>query len=98
MRRAARIDDNQGAIITALRSAGATVQPLHTVGGGVPDLLVGFMGQTFLYEIKDGAKVKSKQALTPDQEAWHAAWTGSPVYIVRDVTGAVDALLKGRNA
>jgi hypothetical protein len=46
--RAAKIDANQEAVVLALRSAGATVQSLAGVGKGVPDLLVGYKGQTLL--------------------------------------------------
>lgn len=41
MRHAARTDRNQAEIVKALRAAGCSVQCLHAVGGGVPDLLVG---------------------------------------------------------
>lgn len=92
MRRAAKIDANQPDIVEALRRCGATVQPLHTVGQGVPDLLVGFRGQTLLLEVKDGAKPPSERKLTPDQVRWHEAWDGHPVYVVRDVTEAVGVL------
>ena len=40
MRRAARIDDNQIAIVKALRKAGCSVLSLAAVGNGCPDLLV----------------------------------------------------------
>lgn len=89
MRRAAKVDRNQPEIVAALRSIGATVQPLHTVGQGVPDLLVGFKGQTLLMEVKDGSRPPSERKLTPDQEQWHENWTGGPVYVVTDVTAAV---------
>ena len=42
MRQAAKVDDNQAAIVEALRSLGASVESLAAVGKGVPDLLVGF--------------------------------------------------------
>ena len=86
--RAAKVDANQSAIIAALRNIGCSVQPLHTVGGGVPDLLVGHRGRNYLIEIKDGAKSPSARRLTPDQVAWHEAWRGD----VRVVTGVVEAL------
>jgi len=76
MRRAARADANQTEIIKFLRELGASVQPLHTVGGGCPDLLVGRGGRNFLLEVKDGTKSASRQILTPDQGAWRAAWSG----------------------
>jgi hypothetical protein len=82
MRRAAKIDANQEAVVSALRSAGATVQSLASVGKGVPDLLVGFKGQTLLMEVKDGLKAVSKQRLTEDQLTWHGNWKGGSLAVV----------------
>ncbi len=76
MRRAARIDANQREIIRALRAVGATVEPLHFVGRGFPDILVGFRGRNYLIEIKDGTKPPSKRRLTKDERAWHERWRG----------------------
>lgn len=81
MRRAAKVDDNQRDIVQALRQIGATVQPLSAVGDGVPDLLVGYRALNILIEVKDGAKPKSKQNLTMEQETWHARWLGQVVII-----------------
>jgi hypothetical protein len=89
VRRAAAVDANQQGIIGALRKAGASVQPLHTVGQGCPDLLCGFRGQTHLIEIKDGAKSPSRRALTPDQMTWHALWWGRPVAVVKSIPEAL---------
>jgi hypothetical protein len=91
MRRAAKIDANQPDIVQALRAIGAFVQDLSGVGGGCPDLLVAFRGQTILVEVKDGSKCASKRRLTPDQQVWHASWTGGPLAIVTDVEGAIRA-------
>lgn len=91
MRRAAKIDANQVAIVKALRQIGCTVQHLHAVGDGCPDLLVGAYGQTLLVEVKDGSKPPSARRLTEDQLAWHGAWTGGPVAIVTDIEGAIRA-------
>ena len=82
MRRAAKIDANHDQVVSALRAAGATVQTLAAVGKGVPDLLVGFRGQTILMEIKDGRKIPSAQRLTEDQLKWHGAWNGGPLAVV----------------
>ena len=90
--RAARVDANQAEIVEALRKAGASVQLLHTVGDGCPDLLVGYSSKTALLEIKDGAKPMSAQKLTPDQQEWHAGWKGGTLAIVRDVEGALRVL------
>lgn len=88
MKYGARIDANQPEIVAALRKAGCTVQHLHAVGKGCPDLLCALDGGTFLIEVKDGSKIPSKQALTPDQAAWHAGW-GAQVHIVNSVAGAL---------
>lgn len=81
MRRNARIDHNQTAIVRALRQAGCSVQPLHTVGRGVPDLLVGHNGRNFLLELKDGSKRPSERKLTEDQQEWHRNWRGQVAVI-----------------
>ena len=86
MRRAAKTDRNQIDIVAAFRSAGANVQPLHQVGGGVPDLLVGIGGKLMLVEVKDGKRPPSDRELTPEQVKWHAAWEGYPVYVITDVS------------
>jgi hypothetical protein len=75
--RAARADKNQPEIVDALRKVGATVQHLHKVGEGCPDILVGFRGRNFLFEIKHG-----KGQLNEDQKKWHIGWRGD-VYVVR---------------
>jgi len=91
MRRAAKVDANQGEIVAALRKIGATVQPLHAVGQGCPDLLVGWRGMTSLLEVKDGAKPPSARKLTEDQEKWHANWRGQ-VAVVETVEQAIEAI------
>ena len=80
--RAAKIDANQEAVVTALRAAGASVQSLAGVGKGVPDLLVGYKGQTLLFEVKDGFKAPSARLLTEDQIRWHKSWKGGALAVV----------------
>lgn len=91
MTHARRVDANQAEITKALRKIGATVQPLHTVGRGCPDLLVGFRQKNFLFEVKDGAKPPSARELTPDEKEWIAGWRG-PVHIVTSALEAVNFL------
>lgn len=76
MRRAAKVDRNQPEIVAALRDLGASVQPLHAVGQGCPDLLVGFRGLNILIEVKDHKASKSDQKLNPRQQEWHQSWRG----------------------
>jgi len=69
MRRAARVDANQEAIVSALRAAGAYVWII-----GLPvDLLVGYKGHSFLVEIKS----TSKKRLTKLQADFFENWSGS---------------------
>ena len=96
-RRAAKVDANQAAIVGELRAVGASVQPLHTVGQGVPDLLVGFRGRNWLIEVKDGSKPPSERKLTPAQQDWHALWRGQ-VVTVKDGDEALRALGVGTYA
>jgi len=94
MRQAAKTDRNQTEIVDALRKFGATVQSLAAVGKGTPDLLVGFEGETYLMEVKDGKKPPSGRKLTPDQEVWHGNWTGGSLEVVNDVETALN-IIKG---
>jgi hypothetical protein len=93
MRRAARVDGNQRQIVAALRAIGCTVQTLHTVGKGCPDILVGCRGTNLLMEIKDGSKPTSARRLTEDEDRWHRHWLGqvSVVATIEEAIAAVDA-------
>lgn len=88
MRRAAATDRNQAEIVAALRAMGATVQPLHAVGQGCPDLLVGWRGRNVLLEVKDWKAMPSKRKLTPAQVEWHGGWKGQ-VVVVENVDAAL---------
>ena len=83
MRRAARADTNQTEIVAAYRQLGASVQHLHTIGQGCPDLCIGIAGVNVLVEIKHG-----KGDLTPDEQRWHTSWRGQ-VEVVDSVDKAV---------
>ena len=84
--RAARVDENQKSIVDALRRVGATVQHLHMVGGGCPDLLVGFKSENYLLEVK-----KPKGKTNDLQNEWHDKWHGF-TFVVRSVEEALDAI------
>ena len=91
MRRVAKVDANQAEIVEALRAIGATVQHLHMVGRGCPDLLVGFRGLNWLLEIKDGSKPPSRRRLTPDEKEWISGWAGTTI-VVLSVEEAIEVL------
>lgn len=71
MRRAARADANQREIVAALRQVGATVQHLHQVGHGCPDILVGYRSENYLLEIK-----RPGELLTAREYCWRSNWRG----------------------
>lgn len=73
---AARIDRNQPQIVAALREIGATVKHTHTLGHGFPDLIVGWRGQNYLLEVKDGEQEPARRRLTQDEKRWHDEWNG----------------------
>lgn len=79
MRARGRTDANQVEIVKYLRTLGMKVEIASNIGGGFPDLIVGFRGVTCLVEIKDGGKVASARELTQAQVEWHALWSGHAV-------------------
>jgi hypothetical protein len=90
----ARIDRNQPEIVAALRKHGASVAVLSGCGGGIPDLVVGFRGGNWLFEVKDEFAKPSDRRLTPDQLIFHELWAGQ-IAIVTNCQEAI-ALLEGQ--
>lgn len=78
-RRAARVDESQPKIVRALRAVGAMVVSLAGVGGDVPDLLVGFRGRTYLFEVKAPGREMHHRQRVRRQAEWRARWPGGPV-------------------
>ena len=83
-----KTDKNQASVVKALRDFGADVYSLHTVGGGIPDLLVLYEGNTLLFEVKDGEDKK----LTPLQIKLFANWKGGHLHRVNSPEEAVEIL------
>ena len=92
MRRAAKVDRNQTEIVKAFRDAGATVLFLHAIGSGAPDICVGWRGQNFLIEIKDGKLYPSKRRLTVQEQAFHDTWAGQ-VCVATSIEDAVEKVI-----
>ena len=86
-----RLDANHNEIVSALRTAGASVQSLASIGGGCPDLMVAVHGVTIVMEIKDGSKSPSKKRLTDAEQLWYDAWNGKK-FIVYSVDQALRVL------
>jgi hypothetical protein len=91
---ARRVDDNQKEIVQAARQMGASVLPIHELGKGAPDLLIGWRGKNYLVEAKDGNKSPSRRKLTEDEEFFHTTWRGQ-VVIINSVSEII-SFLNGR--
>jgi Holliday junction resolvase len=70
--RNAKTDANHKAIVQELRAYGVSVYNTHTVGQGFPDIVCGFMGKNYLFEIKRDKKAK----LTDPEERFAIGWKG----------------------
>lgn len=91
LRRAARVDGPQPAIVEALRKIGARVAHTHMVGNGFPDLVACFRGRNVLLEVKAPGEKPNKE-----QVEFIAAW-GGELHVVHSPEEAV-ALLIGKEA
>ena len=88
MRIHGKVDANQRAIVKVIRQwPGATVYSTADLGGGFPDLILGYRGRTILLEVKD-----PKGKLTQPQVEFHAAWRGTPVVILRSPDDAINLM------
>ena len=88
--RARRVDENQPAIVAALRNAGIYVFHSHTLGGGFPDVVAynAEINRLRLIEVKmPGEKLNAK-------EAWfHKTFSGFCA-VVTDEREAVSLMLR----
>lgn len=100
---ARRRDENEPDIVTAFEERGCSVTRLD--GAGVPDLLVGRRGRTWLVEVKlpfgpKGGIPRRRDHeggyhdFTEDQVKWWKAWRGEGPMVVRTVED-VERILAG---
>lgn len=94
VRRKAKVDANQAEVVEALRSLGASVYITSGVGSGFPDIVVGFRGQNYLFEIKDENQPPSAKKLTEHEVMFAKDWRGQVntienVYEALKVMGAL---------
>lgn len=85
MRRAAKVDANQAAVIAALKKVGVSVEFI----GKPVDLLICCRGETSVLEVKNP---DGKDQLTKDQVEFIARWPGK-VHIARTPQEAVALVL-----
>ena len=91
MRRAAKVDANQHALVEALKRIGARC---YFIGKPL-DLLVGFRGRNILIEVKnpDGGNNR----LTQEQEDFISTWNGE-LHICRTIDEAITAVVNAPSA
>lgn len=87
-RRAAKVDDNQAAIVSALRQI-----PGVSVAVGHDDILVGYRGRTFWVEIKNPTASKKRKEGEVSQRALKEAWRGH--YAIVESLDAIISELNG---
>lgn len=96
--KAAHRDRAERPIIQALRSVGASVYAVS--GKDIPDLLVGFGGVTYLFEVKSrilseekGRKARVREtAISPGQKEFSETWRGGPARFIYEPAEALRAI------
>lgn len=88
-------DLNQKEIVKALRKLGAKVT-ITTSVKKFCDLVVGWNGQLFLLEVKDGSKPPSQRQLTQGELEAVRDYNnvGCQIYVVNNIDEAVDIIFK----
>jgi hypothetical protein len=88
LRRAARIDANQNEIVKQLRKVGCSVLIVSQLKNCF-DILIGFKGKNYAFEIKDGNKPPSQRKLTEGEKKFFNSWNGQV-----DIVTCLDDCLK----
>src|SRR5262245_13983979 len=91
-----KVDANHKTIVDGLRSLGASVQSIASIGRGCPDLLVGFRSRNLIFEVKDGAKFPSQRRLTIAEEEWQRNWRGQ-VHTIHNLGDAIAILTNSQH-
>ena len=86
-----RVDENHPKIVEQLRAMGCSVQSLADLGKGCPDILVGYRGKNYVFEIKNPDMPPSKRNLTEDEARWHSYWRGQ-VNTIETVAEAIEIM------
>ena len=90
---AKKVDLNQQQIVKDLRKLGCVVTDLSKCGKGIPDLLVSYQNNWYLFELKNPMQSKSGQKLTGDEQKWINKQK-APVFIIRNIGDALEVFFK----
>ena len=92
MKYGAKKDANHHEVASALEAIGVSVIDTSGLGGGFPDFILGFRGDTLLMELKNPKTSYGRRGLNPNQLKWKASWTGGPYAVVDGVEAAIRAV------
>jgi len=92
MIRAARVDANQREIVSKLRNVGCSVLVTSQLKNAF-DILAGYKGMNFAFEIKDGNKPPSARKLTSGEQEFFNKWNGQ-VDVIESFEDAVSIIEK----
>lgn len=87
-RRVHRVDANQKEILQVARQMGARALSLTDLGQGAPDILIGWRGYNYLWEIKNKL---GENIISQEQQDWMDTWRGQ-VCVIRTVQEAIEFL------
>ena len=79
-----RVDNNHKEIVDGLRQRGISVRSTAGLGQGFPDIICGYKGFNFLFEIKSDEKAK----LTKAEFEFFGSWSGQ-VHRINNLDEAV---------
>lgn len=91
MRTRGKRDGNHVEVVAAIRKAGMSAIDLGAIGGGCPDIAIGWRGVTALCEIKDGSLTPGCRKLTSDQETFFSTW-GGLAFVATSAENAIDQM------
>ena len=88
----AKVDNNHPKIVSELRELkGVTVRSVATIKNFL-DIIVGYNGKNYLFEIKDPKKPPSGRKLTAGEQKFMEMWTGQAdlALTTQDIIKAID--------
>ena len=86
-----RVDANQKEIVSTLRKLGIAVAITSGVGQGFPDIVCGYRGVNYLFEIKDENKPPSERELTEKEQKFFNNWRGQ-IAMILNAQEAIDIM------
>tara|TARA_R110000803_G_scaffold69665_1_gene132085 strand:+ start:530 stop:844 length:315 start_codon:yes stop_codon:yes gene_type:complete len=93
MRRNAKVDGNHKEIVDGLRKFGASVLSVAVLKNCF-DILVGYNGENYIMEIKNGMLSPSQKRLSIGENKFKNNWIGGKYHVVESLEQAIDIITK----